>query len=250
MDSPARRRRSLRNWLISISWPEAARALIGAAGLALLIIGAVKFARASGDGGLLALVIVGAILLICPFVLNRLQRVSVGTTQVDLWLTTQVTEQGAPETAAILQRTQLGSFAESYAFVHDELTGDFLPARMHLQDALVQRAATVARQEKFDRREVHRLFANGSVVMRVLVIGLMQGDVSLADADTILSAINDGRSRNEQYQALSLAKQCWDRMSPSDRTEIRWAIERANFTPGGTRHRKALEFLGLAASDQ
>ncbi len=250
MDSPARRRRSLSIRLASISWPEAAQALVGVAGLALLIIGAVKFARASGDGGLIALVIVGAILLICPFIMNRLQRVSVGTTQVDLWLTTQVTERGAPETATILQRTQLGSFAESYVFVHDELNGDFLPARMHLQDVLVQRAAAVARQEKFDSREVRRLFANGSVVMRVLVIGLMQGDRSLADVNTILSAINDGRSRNEQYQALELAKQFWIKLSPSDRSEIRRSIERANFKPGGDRHRKATEFLGLAASDQ
>src|ERR1700753_4058090 len=124
MDSPASSRRSIGRRLASVPWPETLRALIGVMGLALLIIAAVKFAQATNDGGLIVLLIVGAILLICPFVLQRIQRVSVGTTQVDLWLTTQVADRGAPEAAAILERTQLGRFAESYAFVHDELDGE------------------------------------------------------------------------------------------------------------------------------
>jgi hypothetical protein len=162
---------------------------------------------------------------------------------VDLWLTTQVADRGAPEAAAILQRTQLGRFAESYAFVHDELDGEYLPARVHLQDTLVQYAASVARQEKFEVREVRRLFADGSVVMRVLVLGLMQGDVSLADSDTILSAIRQGRSRNEAFQAMVLAQKYWKRMSSSEQTEIRWAIEQANFEPGSNLQQKAAELL-------
>ena len=250
MDSPASRRRSMSRRLASVPWPETLRALIGVMGLALLVIAAVKFAQADNDGGLIALLVVGAILLVCPFVLNRIQRVSVGTTQVDLWLTTQVADRGGPETAAILQRTQLGSFAESYAFVHGELTGEYLGARQHLQDVLVRQAATVAEQEKFDAREVRRLFANGSLVVRVLAIGLMQGDTSLADVDTILSAINEGRSRNEQFQAMVMAQKYWNRMSSSEQTEIRWAIEQANFEPGSDRQRKAAELLVPGPPDQ
>jgi hypothetical protein len=244
MDSPARGRRSLNRRLASVAWPEALRGVIGVVGLALLVIGAVKFAQASADDGLIALLIVGAILLICPFVLQRIQRVSVGTTQVDLWLTTQVGDRGAPEAAAILQRTSLGTFAESYAFVHGELDGEYLGARQHLQDVLVGQAANAAEQEKFDAREVRRLFANGSLVVRVLAIGLMQGDTSLADMDTILSAINDGRSRNEQFQAMMLAQKFWTKLSPAEQSDIRWAIGRAKFEPGGDRYRKAQELLG------
>jgi hypothetical protein len=250
MDSPANRRRSLNRRLASVPWPEALRAVIGVMGLALLIIAAVKFTQAKDNGGLIVLLIVGAILLVCPFVLQRIQRVSVGTTQVDLWLTTQVADRGAPGAAAIMERTQLGRFAESYAFVHDELDGDYLPARMHLQDTLVLHAASVARQEKFEAREVRRLFRDGSMVMRVLVLGLMQGDISLADSDTILSAINQGRSRNEQFQAMVLAQKYWKRMSTGEQTEIRWAIEQANFEPGSDRQRKAAELLVPGPRDQ
>jgi hypothetical protein len=250
MDSPARGRRSLNRRLASVPWPEALRAVIGVMGLALLIIAAVKFTQAANNGGLIVLLIVGAILLICPFVLQRIQRVSVGTTQVDLWLTTQVADRGAPGAAAILQRTQLGQFAESYAFVHDELDGEYFPARVHLQSTLVRHAASVARQEKFDTREIRRLFADGSMVMRVLALGLMQGDTSLADSDSILSAIREGRSRGEQFQAMMLAQKYWKRMSSSEQTEIRWAIEQAHFEPGSSLQRKAAEILVPGPRDE
>ena len=108
----------MRAWWESIRWLTTARLLVGAAGLALLVLGADKFAVAAGDDGAIVFVIAGAMLLLTPLVLDRLQRVSVGATSVDLWLTTQVSDRGAPETAVILMRTRLGSFAESYALVH------------------------------------------------------------------------------------------------------------------------------------
>jgi hypothetical protein len=107
-----------------------ARLLVGVVGLALLVLGAERAAAVARGTGALILVVAGAILLICAFVLDRVGRVSVSTTSVDLWLTTQVSDRRAPEAAAILQRTRLGSFAESYALVHDELTvPEYIPAR-------------------------------------------------------------------------------------------------------------------------
>jgi hypothetical protein len=241
-----RPRRSMRARLSSFRWPTAARLLVGAAGLALLIVGTGKFARAAGDAGAITLVVTGAILLLSPFVLDRLQRVSLSATNVDLWLTTQVSDRGAPEAAVILQRTELGSFVESYALVHDELTDpEYRAARIHLQDLLVHRAASVARHEKFEAGEVRRLFSNGSVVMRVLVLGLMQGDISLIDAGTVVSAVADSRSRNEQYQGIRLAEMCWPRFSATDKKEIRQAIQRANIDQRSDRWHVAQRVLGL-----
>jgi len=239
-------RRSARARLSSIWWPTAARLLVGAAGLALLIVGTGKFAAAAGDAGAITLVVAGAVLLLSPFVLDRLQRVSLSATKVDLWLTTQVSDRGAPETAVILQRTEPGSFVESYALVHYELTApEYRAARIHLQDLLVHRAASVARHEKFEAGEVRRLFSNGSVVMRVLVLGLMQGDISLADSGTVISAVIDSRSRNEQYQGLRLAEICWPRFSATDKQEIRQAIQRASIDHGADRWHVAQRVLGL-----
>jgi len=81
----------------------------------------------------------------------------------------------------------------------------------------VERAAAVARREKFDASEVRRLFQNAAPTMRVLAIGLMQGDPSLADGPTIVEAIANSRSANEQYQGLKLTEQCWPRLTPSYR---------------------------------
>jgi hypothetical protein len=239
-------RRPARARLSSVRWLTVAKLLVGAVGLALLIVGVVKFAGAAGDAGATTLVVAGALLLLSPFVLDRLQRVSLSATKVDLWLTTQISDRGAPETAMILERTRLGSFVESYALVHDELTApQYKAARIHLQDLLVHRAASVARHEKFEAGEVRRLFANGSVVVRVLVLGLMQGDVSLADVGTVVSAVKDSRSRNEQYQGLILAEICWNRFSMTDRQEIREAIHRANIDHRSDRWSVAQRVLDL-----
>jgi hypothetical protein len=100
----------------------------------------------------------------------------------------------------------------------------FENAQAHLQDLLVQRAAALAHQEKFEAAEVRTLFANGSPELRILAIGLMKGDPSLADGATILAAIADSRSPNEQYQGLELAKLCWPQLSRSYRSAIQSVI--------------------------
>ena len=46
-------------------------------------------------------------------------------------------------------------------------------------------------REKFDAAEVRLLFKNAAPTMRVLVLGLIQGDPSLADRPTIVDAIQD-----------------------------------------------------------
>ena len=103
----------------------------------------------------------------------------------------------------------------------------------------------MARREKFEAREVRRLFSNGSLLVRVLVLGLMQGDVSLADAGTIISAIEDSRSRNEQYQGLILAETCWPRFSVPDKQDIHAVIRKADIDRESDRWRLAQRVLAL-----
>jgi len=162
MDSPVRDRRFAGAWRSSIRWPVLARSFVGLVGLALVVLGAERATAVAAGTGALVLVVAGVVLLLSAFVLDRIRRVSVSATSLDLWLTTQVSDRGAPAAAAILQRTRLGSFAESYALIHDELTArEYRAARIHLQDLLVQQSAKVARQERFEPEEVRRLFVNG-----------------------------------------------------------------------------------------
>ncbi len=230
-------------------WSSAARWVVGAAGLALLVVAAIKITAASGDAGVVSLVIVGAVLLISPFVLDRVEGVSLSLTSVDLQFAHEISELGAPKAARILQST-LGNFAESYAFIHEELVGNpgFKSARVHLQDRLVDRSAAISSRQKFEATEVRRLFKNGPPMMRVLALGLMQGDHSLADGGTITEAILHYRSRNEQWQGLELARLSWDSLSRSERQEVHIAIRESEIPGTGYRRKLANAVLSLAVS--
>jgi hypothetical protein len=229
---------------------QVVRLLIGAIGLGLLVVGAVKAVSASGNAGGIVLVVAGALLLLSPFIIGRIERLSVSTSGLELQLSREISEAGAPKTAQVLDRSDLAKFAESYAFIHEELRDPkYRDAKVHLQDLLVERAAAISRREKLDATEVRTLFKNGSPMMRVLALGLMQGDPSLADGATILSAIADSRSANEQFQGLTLAGLCWRNLARSDRHAIQSAIKDSPYIqPGTDRQALADQLLALPVS--
>jgi hypothetical protein len=202
--------------------------LLGLAGLIMLGIGTSLAVLAGGATAIMILVIAGGILALSPFLVDRLDSVSAGATSVEVRFTREVTDSGAPKTAGILGQTNLPELVQSYAFVHQELPYDrFRDARVYLQDLLVRRAAAIAQTHKLDAREIRTLFAEGPAVLRVLAIGLMTGDPSLADGTTIAAAISAPQSRNEQYHGLDLAQRCWPQLRRTDRQVIRAAVEDA-----------------------
>ncbi|HEY1917491.1 MAG TPA: hypothetical protein VGH27_18135 [Streptosporangiaceae bacterium] len=224
--------------------------LLGVAGLALLAAAVVRIVGDASGAGLVALVVAGGLLLVSPFVIARVEKLSVSTSGFEVQLAQDMSDLGAPKAARILDQTDLAKFAESYRFVHSELEGnDYYRAKIHLQDLLVEGAAALASNEKFDAAEVRRLFASAAPTMRVLVLGLMQGDPSLADGATILSAISDPRSKNEQYQGLLLAQACWRRLAKAERVAIRYVIQDdPGIRSGSSRWQAAQDILNLPVS--
>jgi hypothetical protein len=201
-------------------WPTLLLVIIG---LALVGVGVERVLVTASGAGLVTIVVVGAVLLVTPFVLNRVERLGASGS---LPLTRDMAGLGAPRAARILERTDLARFAESYSLISPELDDiRYQDAKAHLQNLLVERAAAIARKEKFDAAEVRALAANPAPTMRVLALGLMKGDSDLADGGTVLAAIADPRSVNEQYQGLELAKLCWPALSTSYRSAIRSVIE-------------------------
>ena len=224
--------------------------LLGAAGLILLAAAAARVIYTSSGAGIVTLLVIGAVLLVSPFVVTRFERLSQHKAGFGQELTSEMAEAGAPNAARILDRTDLARFAESCSFVGRELTDPrYTSAQIHLQDLLVQRAADLARQEKFEPAEVRTLFANASPEMRILAIGLMNGDPSLADGATILAAIADPRSANEQYQGLELAKLCWPHLSRSYRSAIQSVIaDSPDIRTGSDRAQIAAELRAMPIS--
>jgi hypothetical protein len=229
---------------------QATLLLVGAIGLGLLVVGVVKTVSASGDTGAVVLVIAGGLLLVSPLIVGRVERLSVSASGLELQLSREISELGAPKTARVLDRTELAKFAESYAFIHEELSNPaYRNAKVHLQDLLVERAAAISRREKLNAAEVRALFKNGSPMMRVLTLGLMQGDPSLADGATILSAIADSRSANEQFQGLKLALLCWHNLTKAERHAIQSAVTNNPYIqPGTDRQPLADELLARPSS--
>jgi hypothetical protein len=224
--------------------------LLAAPGAALIGAGAYKVITTAGGGGQVAAVAAGALLLVSPFVISRVEHLSLSPSGLEMQLSKSVAELGAPKAARILDRTDLAWYAQSYSFIHEELDGEnYLDAKTHLQDLLVERAAAIARREKFDAAEVRTLFKNAAPTMRVLALGLMAGDPSLADGPTIVDAVESPRSANEQFQGLSLAIRCWSQLPTSYRSAIKSAINgHPEIMAGSSRRALAEKILALPAS--
>ena len=65
---------SPRKWIRTANWPPAVKWLVGVAGFGLLAVGAIKVISMTGDSAAVPIVIAGALLLICPFVIDRVDR--------------------------------------------------------------------------------------------------------------------------------------------------------------------------------
>lgn len=225
---------------LSLKWS------VGVIGLTVLVVGVVRVAQSASNAGDLGLLVVGAVLVLSPFLIDRIVGFSVTSASLEVRLSREISDLGAPGTAQILQRTDLAGFAESYAYIRQELADTpFHDAQVYLQDLLVKRSEGIARREKFKAAEVRKLFRDGSPVMRVLALGLTKGDRSLADSAMIISAISDPRSLNEQYHGLELAHLCWYGMAKTDQQAIQIAISGAGIPTDSDRRRLADAVLAL-----
>lgn len=217
-----------------------------------MAVGVVRVVLTASGSGLVAMIIVGGVLLISPFVVARVERVAVSASGFELPIARQMAGIGAARAARVLDRTELGRFAESYRFIHTELDEErYADALSHLQELLVGQAAELAGAEKFDPAEVRALFASDDQATRVLALGLMKGAPDMADGATLLTAIADPKSASEHYQGLALVKICWPHLSKTYRTAIRSVIEGDLDVPAGSSRRTvADQILALPLSDE
>lgn len=201
--------------------PRAFAWFAGLAGFGLVVLVCAQAIRNDESDALVGLALVGAALLVIPLLYERLESMKVSATSVELTLSKSIVELGAPKAAQLLERSGLTSMVESYEFVRRQLAdSSYKAARIRLQDALVEQAASLSRTEKLDSKEVQRIFRDGAPLLRVLTLGLMEGDPSLADTSVVVSAVSMSRSANEQFHGLVLAKYLWRNLSAGDRAAV------------------------------
>ena len=202
--------------------------LVALAGAALVVAAAVDVLGDDGDWTVVALGFGGLFLALGPIVFHRLVSASVGVHGFSFELGRSIAALGAVDTAHRVDRWGGGltEAANAYATAHTVLEGrEHTAARTRLQDHFVDEARASALVQQYDADEVRALFRKAPPVVRVLVLGLMLGDPSLADAATIEDAITRSRTGNEQYQGLRLALLVGPRLPVGDRRRLRAAIE-------------------------
>lgn len=226
-----------------------ARAACLLAGFALVVSGVVGLFARVNSGALIAVLIAGGLLLLTPTVVDRLESLGVGPDGVRMSLLKQVAATGARRGAEALHRLGLGSEIDTYARIYTELSGDsYREIRARVLDRIVEQVAGASAVEKFDQQEVRSMFEQGTPVMRVLALGLMEGDLSLVDGDVLLEGVSRSLTGNEQYHALKLTLRAWDRLAPPVRQALKAAIAHSVHVESG-QGRRALAEQILALPD-
>jgi hypothetical protein len=212
------------------SWVETAGPRIDAiariaclsAGCALVVAAIVALFVDTDTGALIAVLVAGVVLVLLPSVVDRLRSFRAGQFEIQLMAQIASTARKSAET---LRRLGMESELNAYAAIYTEMRGPELQnVRGQVLDRIVQRVSNASAVEKFDPGEVKDLFRYGAPIVRVLALGLMEGDLSLIDSGVLLEAIGKPLTGNEQYHALKVVLYGWGRLSPDERTALRAAI--------------------------
>lgn len=212
------------------SWAETAgpridviaRIVCLSAGCALVVAAIVGLFVDTDTTALIAALTAGVVLVLLPSVVDRLR--SFRARQFEIQLMEQIAR-SARKSAETLRRLGMESELNAYAAIYSEMRGPELQnVRGQVLDRIVQRVSNASAVEKFDPGELKDLFTYGAPIVRVLALGLMEGDLSLIDSGVLLEAISKPLTGNEQYHALKIVLYGWGRLSPNERTELRAAI--------------------------
>jgi hypothetical protein len=218
-------------------------------GGALVVAGLVGLFVDVGQGELIIVLAAGLLLLIMPSIVDSIRSLKLGPFEVQLLRQIAAT---ARKSAEKLRRLGLEHQLDAYATVYTELRGPELKAvRGEVLDRIVQRVSNAAAVEKFDKGEVKDLFLFGSPIVRVLALGLMEGDLSLIDRDVLLDAVTRSLTGNELYHALRIVRNGWGWLSPDDRHRLVEAIEANQYIAQGSDERAvAQQIRELAGSSR
>jgi len=247
----SRRRPASQPWAESASrrLDVIARIVCLAAGCALLVAAIVALFVGIDDALLIPVLAAGFLLVVMPAIVDRLRSMRAG--HFEIQLVRQIAD-NARKSAETFRRLGMEHELDAYATIYAELRGsELVVVRGEVLDRIVQRVANASVVEKFDKDEVKELFLHGSPIVRVLALGLMEGDLSLIDSAVLLDAIDRSLTGNEQYHALKLIRNGWGRLSPDERGRLMSAIDASpQIEHGASRRALAQQIRELAGSSR
>ncbi|WP_432948780.1 hypothetical protein ACQPXM_14655 [Kribbella sp. CA-253562] len=213
-------------------------------GAGLVVSGAIGFFTERTDG-LTMLLVIGLLMILVPAIVDRLE--SFEFHQLKVKLIQQLDASGARKTADTFRRLGLAREIDGYATVLAELRGPGQKGlRASVLDQILQRVAAVAAVEEIDEDELRAMFYEGTPVLRVIALGLMEGNPRLLDSQVLLESISRSATGNEQYHGMRIARDYWNHLDEPTRAEIRSAIDGSrHFGPGSDRAKVADEIQRL-----
>jgi hypothetical protein len=221
-----------------------ARGVSLALGAGLVVSGAVGFFTGHSDG-LTMILVIGLLMILIPAIVDRLKSFEINQLKVDL--THQLETSGARKTADIFRRLGIDREIDAYATIFAELRG---PGQKDLRasvlDQILRRVAAVAAVEEIDPNEVRAMFYEGAPVLRMMALGLMEGNPRLIDGRILLDSISHSASGNEQFHGMRLAELYWTELDPAVQADIRTAVAGSrHFGPDTGRAKLAEEILRI-----
>ena len=198
-----------------ILWLSAGGALCAAAIVGLFV--------GVGEAELLIVLGGGVVLAIMPAVVDRVRSMKAG--HFEIQLIEQIAD-NARKSAEMLRRLGMEHELDAYATIYTEMRGaELTEVRGAMLDRIVQRVSNASAVEKFDRGEVKDMFTLGSPIVRVLALGLMEGDLSLIDSEVLVEALKRPLTGNEHYHALKLVLGGWGHFPAAERAKLKDAID-------------------------
>jgi hypothetical protein len=202
-------------------------------GAGLVVSGAVGFFTGHNDG-LTMLLVIGLLMILVPAIVDRLK--SFEFNQLKVELVHQLDATGARKTADIFRRLGIDREIDAYATIFTELRGPGQEdVRASVLDQILRRVAAVSAVEEVDANEVQAMFFGGTPVVRMMALGLMEGDPRLINDQILLESIRHSASGNEQYHGMRLANLYWNRLNIVVRAEIKSAVASSRHLGPGRR---------------
>jgi hypothetical protein len=116
---------------------------------------------------------------------------------------------------------EVDALARRYELTRDLPRGPLRTAEM---ENLANTARLAAKSPGWTKEEVRQRFTHGNAGDRIFSLGLMQGDITLADYPVLLEAIESSLSGFEQYQGLVLARLLQPTLDPEQQGRLRDAV--------------------------
>lgn len=232
--------------------PRWTRLLLGLFGVVSFTLGVIAVFRTENGTGSGVLIAFGGILLVLMLLWERIDSLEMGGTKLKLHAAAAERYAKAEHSEALGRHYEAqeiraeaqsmmraaGALAARYRHIRSSMAEG--PERTEAMKVIAHRMHQVAAKEALDRGEVVRWLAEGNDEQRISAIAVMQVRPDLRDVDTVRVALEEPRSRFEQYHGLLVLASALGDMDSAARADLRVFLDNYESRIGPETQRKQI----------